>query len=255
MNNVNLSKIQEETSIREISYFDELPSTNDEATRLVKENKSNPPHLVLAKRQTSGRGRGSNSWWSSEGALTFSLIVDISQLAADHLCKISLTSGLAICQALERFAPMGDFGLKWPNDVYLEGQKISGILIERPNDQQVIIGIGINVNNRLSNAPEDVASHAVSLFDLIATEVDLTDVMIESLNQLERRIVELATDNRAILDQWQAYDMLRMRQVRINTYSQVIEGTCHGIDAQGALIVQTEAEEHRCLGGIVERFE
>ena len=255
MNDINLSKIQQETAVQEISYFDELSSTNDEATRLAKEKATNVPHLILAKNQTNGRGRGANQWWSSEGCLTFSLVVDVSELAADNLCKISLTCGLAICQALERFAPMGDFGLKWPNDVYLEGRKICGILIERPIEDQVVIGVGINVNNRLAEAPEEVASIAVSLFDLIETPLDLTDVIIESLNQLERRIAELATDNRSILDQWQAYDLLRLRNVRINTYSQIIEGTCHGIDADGALIVQTDTEEHRCIGGIVESFD
>ena len=255
MNELDLSKIQQETGVQEISYFDELPSTNDEAARLVKENASNAPHLILAKRQTKGRGRGANQWWSNEGGLTFSLIVDVTQLAADSLCKISLTCGLAICQALERFAPMGDFGLKWPNDVYLEGRKICGILIERPVEDQVIIGVGINVNNRLSDAPDDVSSIAVSLFELIETPLELTDVMIESLNQLDRRITELALDNPTILDHWQAYDMLRLKNVRINTYSQVIEGTCHGIDADGALIVQTDTEDHRCIGVVVEHVE
>ena len=79
--------------------------------------------------------------------------------------------------------------------------------------------------------------------------------MIECLRQIERRVEELTTDSQSILHQWQAYDLLLTKNVRINAYSQVIEGTCHGIDAVGALIVQTDTEEHRCLGGIVEHFD
>ena len=74
---------------------------------------------MLTENQTSGRGRGANRWWSTTGSLTFSLLIDLGEVPVEWTARLSLTVGLAICQAVERLAPVADVGLKWPNDVYL----------------------------------------------------------------------------------------------------------------------------------------
>ena len=248
-----LSQIREETFVDELSFHDSLESTNSFAIERLRDGDARLPLLVLTPKQTRGRGRGCNEWWSSEGALTFTLVLDSTGLDNSTICKMSLTIGLAVCQSLERFAPAGDLALKWPNDVYLEGRKVCGVLIERPSDweNRVVIGIGINVNNSLKDAPQQLKTIAISLIDCLEEECDLTSVLIECLKQIERRVKQLRTGDRSLLDQWQAYCLLTGRQVCIDNYANEIPGICHGIDEDGALLVKSGDRIHRCVGGVV----
>ena len=113
------------------------------------------PSLVLTCEQTAGRGRKGNAWWSSTGALTFTLVVNADELpmSSERRPMISLATGLAVRDALQTHLPEQEFSLKWPNDVFTGEQKICGILVEQhsiADRQAVLIGIGINVNNSLA---------------------------------------------------------------------------------------------------------
>ncbi len=252
----DLLRIREETFIRNISFHHEVESTNTLALELIARGQPPTPLLVITDCQTAGRGRGSNRWWSTEGALTFSVVVDTDGLNPAHVCQASLTTGLAICQALERFAPTRDFAIKWPNDVFLEGRKVGGILLERSSvvEDRLVIGIGVNVNNSMREAPADVMPWATSLADCLGTKFDRTLVLIECLHQLERRIDELRRAEASLLDQWRAYCLLSGRKVTIDMFGTQISGTCQGIDEQGALLVRDGKKTHRCVGGIVREF-
>ncbi|MCA9217983.1 MAG: biotin--[acetyl-CoA-carboxylase] ligase [Planctomycetales bacterium] len=253
----DLIRIREESFVAGISHFDEIDSTNSCLLKQLEESSADGPLLVLAERQTAGRGRGSNQWWAANGALTFSLAVEANDLRPDQICKASLSTGLAVCQALERFVPAGDLALKWPNDVYLEGKKIAGILIERPASRSdfIVIGIGININNSMNDAPEDISSKAISLIDCIEIETDLTTVLIESLQQIESRLRSIRLGDSMLLDQWRAYCMLTGRSVTIDVYDKEISGVCTGIDGEGALLVKARDQVHRCIGGVVKSFQ
>ncbi len=252
----DLLRIREETNVADIAYLDEIDSTNSFAIKQLEESPVESPWLVLADKQTAGRGRGSNQWWASDGALTFSLAIEANDLDAEQIGKASLSTGLAVCQALERFAPAGDLALKWPNDVYLEGKKICGILIERSaaRGDFVVIGIGINVNNSMANSSDEIVERAISLVDCLESEVDRTSVLIECLQQFDRRIRSIRLGDSMLLDQWRAYCMLTGRRVTVDLYEQEITGTCAGIDSTGALLVQSGEKTHRCIGGVVKSF-
>lgn len=253
---LDLLRIREETFVRDISFHHEVESTNTVALELIAQGRRLIPLLVIADRQTAGRGRGSNRWWSAEGGLTFTVVVDGKGLDPTRVCQASLTSGLAICQALERFAPAGDFALKWPNDVFLQGRKVCGILLERSPvaGDRLVIGIGVNVNNAMRDAPPDVMPRATSLADCLETHFDRTLVLVECLKQLERRFDELRRTEASLFDQWRAYCMLQGRNVTLDLYGTQIRGMCQGIDDQGALLVQGADKTHRCVGGIVREF-
>jgi len=252
---LDLLQIRNETFVREISFHDELASTNTKAMELSSSD-YDTPLLVIAERQTSGRGRGSNAWWSSGGALTFTLLVDLPMLRIEQIGPMSLTVGLAICQLLEEFAPAADLALKWPNDVYLEGKKVCGILIERPvaTEPRLAIGIGINVNNSMADAPDALQQKAVSLCDALETEVDRNRLLIGALTHLEKRIDDHIHRRADLLDQWRAYCLLTGREVSIDMHGEIVTGTCKGVDDDGALIVQSGFDTHRCIAGEVVRF-
>ena len=236
----DLLAIRNETFLTELIYHEEVGSTNSELTKLASKPLQSPV-LVLAGRQTDGRGRGSNRWWSHAGSLTFSLLLDFPMLAPERLNSFALTTGLAICQALERHAPAADLAIKWPNDVYLQGRKVAGILIERPDakEPRLIIGVGINANNSFADAPEDVRQRATSLVTELGDPVDLTLLLIDCLQQLEQRSRDHIHHPSELLDQWRAYCMLTNRRLQLDSGGQVVSGLCRGIDASGALLLET----------------
>ena len=133
---------------RQLLRFAEVDSTNDVARELLARGKLGHGAVILAERQRQGRGRRGRNWESPNGGLWFSVVL-FPEITIAELAKISLVSALAVAGALQRFVPSGT-GVKWPNDVLLNGRKVAGILLEMKGEfdkiEYVIIGIGINVN-------------------------------------------------------------------------------------------------------------
>ena len=135
-----------------VELFESVASTMDVAHRLAGEG-APAGTVVLADRQTAGRGRAGKSWVSAQGAGIWLTMIE-RPLSSSGLEVLSLRAGLALAEALDRFAPE-PIRLKWPNDLYVEGGKLGGILVEARWREQsvewVAIGVGVNVRQ-----PEDV---------------------------------------------------------------------------------------------------
>jgi BirA family transcriptional regulator, biotin operon repressor / biotin---[acetyl-CoA-carboxylase] ligase len=256
----DLDRILSETDIRHVEYHDALPSTNTTALELLDQLLDNTPALVLTSEQTAGRGRKGNLWWSSRGALTFSWVVDASHLpvAVERRPMVSLAAGLAVRDALVNLITDCPFVLKWPNDVLLGDRKVCGILVEQHSiaqRQAVIIGVGVNVNNSLRDAPAEIAQRAISLFDLEGQSYDLSTVLIAILQCLSHRIDQLVTQPRLALAETNRHNVLTGRVVTLLIGDSRITGVCVGVDDEGQLVLQTETQLHRCASGIVMHWE
>lgn len=254
-----LDRIVAETFIGQIDYNQELSSTNNRGLELAREQSEIPiATLVLTERQTAGRGRGKNRWWSGEGGLAFSVLVNCGALKLPTSCwpKISLTTGLAVCDAIEKTIEVGDAKLKWPNDVYLSGCKACGILVEAPDSRRarVVIGIGINVNNTTALAPLELRGHAISLSDIAQQTIEPTEVLIQVLQQLAERLTSLARGTQDLRRDWHTRCLLTGQSVEIDLDTRHLIGVCHGIDDDGALVLETEFGIERCLSGTVSDF-
>ena len=254
-NSWDLLSLRNDTFVREIDYHEVIGSTNDRAIEMARTD-CETPLLVIADQQSAGRGRGANQWWSATGALTFSLILDLPMLAPERLSSFSLTVGLAVCQALEKFAPAADLALKWPNDVYLNAKKVSGILIDRPvaSESRLIVGVGVNINNSLKDAPAELASRATSLSDELDAHFELTATLIEVLNQIESRMRDHIHRAEWLLDQYRAYCMLTGRTVTIEVGSEIVTGRCKGIDVSGALLIENGGGLQKCVAGVIQKI-
>jgi BirA family biotin operon repressor/biotin-[acetyl-CoA-carboxylase] ligase len=251
--------IKADSFVRTVEFHRELPSTNDLALQRAALEDLDTPLLLLTELQTAGRGRGNNQWWSAPGSLTFSLVIGTvgyeSTGAFDP--RLSLATALAMHDTLQEFVPLSDIRLKWPNDVYLGSRKVAGILLERPatRSDRLVVGIGVNINNSFSEAPEQIQAIGTSLYDASGTHHVPGDVLRTILKRLVVRYKELATGELRLVEEWREHCMLRNRTVHVASGNQTISGLCHGIDDQGALIIEAGSTLHRLKSGTIQRVE
>jgi BirA family biotin operon repressor/biotin-[acetyl-CoA-carboxylase] ligase len=254
-NRIDLERIRAETLVRGIEYREELRSTNDLALWLARSTSPDLPMLVLAERQTAGRGRGVRRWWSAPGALTFSLLVDVDpvRLPRERAPQIALLTALAVGDALQDLAPEVPVGLKWPNDVLIGPRKVAGILIEGPPQSagRLVIGIGLNVNNSFAAAPAELQASAISLADAVEGTFDRSTVLIQVLRNLGESLDLLIAGRLNLQYRWAPRCVLSGRAVQVGTGPHAVSGICQGLDEHGALLVQTPAGLKRCWSGSV----
>jgi BirA family biotin operon repressor/biotin-[acetyl-CoA-carboxylase] ligase len=253
-------RICQNTFIRSVEFYSELGSTNDRGLDLAAaESPLEMPVLIWAIKQTSGRGRGANRWWAAEGALTFSVMLDpqMFSLPMERWPLVSLTTGLAVSAALQDLLPHAELGLKWPNDVFLYDRKVCGILVEIPPRQsgKLVLGIGINVNNSLSSAPEEIRSKATALCDASNRVWDLEEVLTTVLKRLDEHLRQLSRNDPTLAERWHGTCILRGRTVQHTVGDRLTTGVCQGVDRQGALLLQTETGLVRVIGGVITKWE
>ena len=255
----DLGRLLRESSVQHIEYHPTLESTSTLASELLEPLLERSPALVLTASQTAGRGRKGNVWWSSEGALAFTLVLRGEELPlpAARRPMLAIAAGLAVRNALSSFAAGAVLIVKWPNDVYAESRKICGILVEQQGSSAnpgVLVGIGINVNNSTSDAPPEVSSRAVSLSELAVGLLDLTDVLLVVLREFDAAVTELSRRPVKLLSELNRHSLLNGRGVRVRTSDGEVTGFCHGVDEDGCLVVQTDNGLRRCSTGVVEQW-
>jgi BirA family biotin operon repressor/biotin-[acetyl-CoA-carboxylase] ligase len=254
----DLSTLAEISGLGGLEYQPEVASTNDWALQLCADADRRWPLLVLTAAQTAGRGRGANRWWGASGALLFSLVVDAEAygISLERWPRLALVTGLAVCEALQASYPTGVFQLKWPNDVYLGGRKLCGILVEVPSQVRgrLVIGVGINVNNSFAQAPLELQNSATSLCDSAGGAFDLTEVLTRVLERMLQRTQEFAHPDHSFAESFRRYCLLTGRPVCVEQGQDKTWGICRGIADDGSLLVQTEQGIKQLVSGSV-KFE
>lgn len=220
---------------------DETVSTNDDARALGVAGAADGL-VVVARRQTGGRGRRGAAWFSPPGeSLAFSVLVRPVEPPA-LWPRLALAAGLAVAQAVEEFVPLG--GIKWPNDVWIGGRKVAGILVEAGHGF-AIIGIGINVNAR--EFPAGLAGTATSLALETGMRIGLPGVLGDILRQLARRRLQIGAEFHEVLEGVRQRCVLAGRAVSLVTASGRLEGTVEGIAPGGELLLRTATGVQRLL--------
>jgi BirA family biotin operon repressor/biotin-[acetyl-CoA-carboxylase] ligase len=166
-------------------------------------------------------------------------------------------AGLGVCEALASLAPRAPLALKWPNDVFLGGRKVCGILAETVpgTADRVVVGIGINVNN--SVAGQSGLELATALIDHDAIARDLTSVLTAVLDHFDRRWREFLAGGLAPLcGVYESYALLTGRFVEVELPGGGrCAGLCRGIDEHGQLCVQTDRELRRIVAGTIQSWQ
>ena len=255
----DLDRIRSETDFKKVEFHPELASTNDRAVELVKTLSDIPPCLVLTEHQTAGRGRHSNRWWSRPGSLTFSFVCDVTQfgLTPKDSPQLSLATALAVRAGLSAIDASCVFQVKWPNDVYLNSKKVAGLLLESTpkSPNTLIVGVGINVNNSVLDAPQELRTRATSVFDVTGHRFELANLLIQILHQISSYYRRLSNGKLQVRSEWQPHCLLTGRDLHLQLGSQKVNGRCQGVDQHGALLLYSDGHTKRFVSGTIEHFE
>ena len=234
--------------LRGMEHHELIDSTNARGLAIARDGTLALPYLVVADRQSAGRGRDGSRWHSDDGALTFSLV----HPAPTGGGPISILVGVAVCRVIESLRPRVPVGLKWPNDVFIGLRKVCGILIESipsPSGPLLVIGIGINVRNNFDNAPRDIGKSACALADYVVPSPDTNEILLALLDELSCLLQDGHPGK-----VWEQFCLLSNHWVRIVTPSGPIEGLCGGIRDDGQLLVVQHGRTLPVLSGEIVAF-
>jgi BirA family biotin operon repressor/biotin-[acetyl-CoA-carboxylase] ligase len=235
----------------ELMFRSEVDSTNTEAERLLAEGRQTP-FVVIAQRQSRGRGRMGRQWHSTDEGNLYSSFAFRPQLPPAQMQMITLWMGLQVCHFINSKLELPAM-VKWPNDIVAGGRKLAGLLAEARVDsdrtRDLVFGIGMNINGRGDKWPSDMAAVATSLAILRGKALKMNQVaaeLIEVVSTGYDRYVD-GSYTSEIFDLWNRYDVLRGRVVRGSRGQEQIVGTASGIDEHGNLVLTLENGQTRCI--------
>lgn len=193
--------------------------------------------VVVADRQTAGRGRFQRAWLSSPGEnLLLSVVL---RPAVAQLPFLNMAASLAVSAAVASYGASRPL-IKWPNDVLVSGKKISGILVETELRQgeatHAVVGFGLNVNLDPTAHP-DIATTATSIYAELGSKVDRTDALVLLLEYFNDLYTQVKRGD-SLTRQWAGNLETIGREVRVRWQDQILEGRADSVDDQGNLVLK-----------------
>jgi len=218
-----------------VVYYTSLTSTMETAEQEAQSGAVEGT-VVIAEEQTAGRGRIKRVWLSPKGSIALSIILYPSVF---NLPFLIMLASLAVAHSIEAVTGLRP-QIKWPNDVLINGRKVCGILIESSVQGDVvgyaIIGIGINVNIRLSDFPE-IVSTATSLSDELGRDVSRLRIIQQLLIEVERLYLALQAGG-SVYEEWRDSLITLGRRVRVKSGKAVYEGVAESVARDGSLLLR-----------------
>jgi BirA family biotin operon repressor/biotin-[acetyl-CoA-carboxylase] ligase len=222
-----------------IYYLDEVESTNEYLRSIIGD--ASEGTVVISDRQTMGKGRYGRTWYSPEGGLWMS-----SLLISAQPQLMTLIGCVAICETMNSYDIL--LGIKWPNDIMLNGKKVGGVLADTI-DGKVILGLGLNLNVR--DFPDDIELVSTSVYIELKKKFDkmmIFDVLCKEID--DQYGMYKANRIQDILMKWRHYTIMLGRNIRIDSADRVIIGRAIDISADGGLVVTlTDGKIERILEG------
>jgi BirA family biotin operon repressor/biotin-[acetyl-CoA-carboxylase] ligase len=209
--------------------------------------------LVIADEQTAGKGRLGRKWLAPPGTSLLMSLLFRPDLAPNQAPRLTMLCSLAIADAIEGLTGLS-VGLKWPNDIFIRGKKVGGILTESRTAggrlDYVVVGMGLNVNLGIFALPE-LRGTATSLSEELGREVSRLELLWGILEGIETRYKSLRRGE-SPHEEWAAHLINLGRQVQVTTPHGLLAGWAEKVDADGALILRTPGgQRQRVLAGDV----
>ncbi len=228
---------------------DTLDSTSLEAKRLVAAGETGPC-WITAVRQTAGYGRRGAAWRQREGDLAASLIFR-EDGDAGAPAQLSYAAGLAVADALASLAPGLRPELKWPNDVLVDGAKISGLLLELARTEPLVLVLGVGVN--IVSRPEGFDYPAARLADVVEPPAPRPEAVLERVDASFARWREIRARQgfAPLREAWTARAARLGEEITVRLPHGALDGVFRGLDAEGALVLSTGDGDKRITAGTV----
>jgi BirA family biotin operon repressor/biotin-[acetyl-CoA-carboxylase] ligase len=226
----------------DLLWLTDVDSTNAEAERQLASGRGTP-FVVLARRQSLGRGRFGRVWHSESDGNLYASFVFRPHLSPDRMTTFTLWMGANLCDLVANFCRIRP-GLKWPNDLYYEGRKLGGMLTEARIDadqiRDLVFGLGLNVNGPPGSLPPALTRQATTLAQCTGQPVALnrlTAAIVGRVLSAYEQFVD-GSHRDAFADLWNRYDLLRGQPVSLMQGSRRVFGVAAGIDDEGALLIR-----------------
>ncbi|MCP4565956.1 MAG: biotin--[acetyl-CoA-carboxylase] ligase [FCB group bacterium] len=227
---------------RTVYAYNSVQSTNSVAGKLA-EAKAPDGAVVVAESQTKGRGRMARPWYSPEQAGIYLSIILYPEINPADAPGLSIITSLALADTLAGYDP-SEISIKWPNDCLLGGRKTAGILTELSADlisvHHVIVGVGVNLNQRRTDFPPEIRRTATSLRAETKTEIRRVRFLRRFLKQFENNYQRFCRSGlkpfrRRILK----YSSLLGKNIKLDMQGTIIAGKAVDIDRNGNLVLET----------------
>ena len=226
-----------------IEIFEEIDSTNEYLKR-QKDNKNYD--IVIAHKQTKGKGTRGRVWLSTEGILMFSMVIkEDKNISMEEYTKLPLVVGMALLSALEEIEKL-PFMFKWTNDIYLYDKKLSGILTEKIGED-FIVGVGINLN-----ILEFGDLNAISLKAVSGKDYDKLECLKSIVNKIKEYIYKFYRGEWIlILGEINEKNYLKNKEIKFIGVDRIYDGVVKGINNDGELILEEKGKNYNLRIGEV----
>ncbi len=234
----------------QIMVLEKVDSTNKHLIQYL--GQSNQVVVCLAEKQESGKGRFSRHWYSPFGqniylSMLYSFKHDVSQFSG-----LSMIAALACCKAIETCCPLPfSLNIKWPNDIFYQGEKIAGILVELQAESHgfchVIIGVGVNVNME-KTIGKPINHSWTSLSKILNEHLNRNQLAATLINTMDEYITHFSEVSFShFMAEWRQRDLLLNKIIKVKTGQSQLQGTAMGINEQGYLQLKTQNNETKFI--------
>jgi BirA family biotin operon repressor/biotin-[acetyl-CoA-carboxylase] ligase len=236
-------------------YFDSVDSTQNQALKMVNESKKEGI-IIIAEKQTGGRGRLGRKWISPKGGIWFSIILH-PKFDISNITLFPIASSLALSIAIQKICKITT-ELKWPNDLTIKGKKLAGMLIDASFEsnkiENLVLGVGINFNVNVKEIEKELKKTpnfygVTSLNDQKNKNIQI-ELIQSFLLELEKVYEELNKNQiKKIITEWTKRSSTIGKQVEMNTLNGKISGKAIKIDEDGGLIIKDDEKTNKVFAG------
>ncbi|MAZ78212.1 MAG: biotin--[acetyl-CoA-carboxylase] ligase [Legionellaceae bacterium] len=244
LDNKKLASLLRHRSVK-VETLEKVASTNDYLKQFTKDN--DKIIACMSETQTKGKGRLQRQWHSPFGQNIYLSLLCPFEKDISELSGLSLVAGLAVCHAIESTIDLrgNQLKMKWPNDIFIDGRKLGGILIEIEAESngfcQVVIGVGLNVNMEKALKREIDQSWA-SLLQMTEQYIDRNKLCAEIIDSIIDYFERFSSKGLAeYKSEWQKRDCLSNKNISVMSGNKKMTGACIGINNQGHLKIQDKS--------------
>jgi len=238
-----------------VYYFESIDSTQNQAMRMAS-NPANNGAVVIAEKQTNGKGRLDRKWISPKGGIWFSIILH-PQFDISVITLFPIASALALSNAIEKTLDIKS-ELKWPNDITVSGKKVAGMLVDASLEsnkiENMVLGVGINFNvdvkqieKMLKDTPNFYGVASLSEQNKTIKPILLVQTFLIELEKICTRLN--SKDTKKIIRDWTVRSSTIGQNVELNTKEGKIKGRAIKIDVDGALVISENKKNVRVIEG------